>query len=276
MLEVSEEHKKLLRRIIASVSPVCPKCGGPACMRNKKGEPVVLCSWRGCKKQTTIWYNTPFYNVKVPIDRLILLLDLWLKKYNMNQMAELMGLSRQTISHLFKCFKEVIVPRYYNHLQPVGGEGIIVEIDESKFGKRKYHRGHRVDGVWVLGLVEWTLERKIVLLPLENRKEETLTPLIEKYVHPHSYIYTDGWAAYRNLSASFSQHLSVNHSLHFVDPVTKAHTNTIEGNWYGVKLQTSIRNRTRGSVSLFLARFMLLRNNPDHALEELLICLLKG
>ena len=33
----------------------------------------------------------------------------------------------------------------------IGEDGIIVEIDESKFGKRKYNRGHRVDGCWVLG-----------------------------------------------------------------------------------------------------------------------------
>lgn len=38
--------------------------------------------------------------------------------------------------------------------QPLGGindDGTpkIVEIDESKFGKRKYHKGHRVEGQWV-------------------------------------------------------------------------------------------------------------------------------
>ncbi len=33
----------------------------------------------------------------------------------------------------------------------LGGVGKTVEIDESKFGKRKYHRGHHVEGPWVFG-----------------------------------------------------------------------------------------------------------------------------
>lgn len=36
----------------------------------------------------------------------------------------------------------------------IGGPGKHVEIDESKFGKRKYHRGKRVDGVWVFDEIE--------------------------------------------------------------------------------------------------------------------------
>ena len=45
--------------------------------------------------------------------------------------------------------------------QCIGGSGIIVEIDESKFGKRKYYRAHHVDGVWVL--LKERLKRKLCL-----------------------------------------------------------------------------------------------------------------
>ena len=41
-----------------------------------------------------------------------------------------------------------------NDCEKIGGPGKTVEIDESKFGKRKYHRGKRVEGVWVFGGIE--------------------------------------------------------------------------------------------------------------------------
>lgn len=57
-------------------------------------------------------------------------------------------------------------------------EGVTVEIDESKFGKRKYHRGHAVEGQWVFGGVErdsgW-----LFLVPVEKRDKDTLLKIIK-------------------------------------------------------------------------------------------------
>ena len=36
----------------------------------------------------------------------------------------------------------------------LGGPGQIVEVDEAKFGKRKFNRGQIVDGSWVYGGIE--------------------------------------------------------------------------------------------------------------------------
>ncbi|KAG1135355.1 hypothetical protein G6F37_012900 [Rhizopus arrhizus] len=44
------------------------------------------------------------------------------------------------------------------------GNPIVVEVVESTFGKRSYHRGHRVKGVWVVGGVEKTLNESVSLL----------------------------------------------------------------------------------------------------------------
>ena len=40
------------------------------------------------------------------------------------------------------------------HPRQLGGPGKTVEIDESKFGKRKFYRGHHVEGCWVFGGIE--------------------------------------------------------------------------------------------------------------------------
>jgi len=33
----------------------------------------------------------------------------------------------------------------------LGGQGVVAEIDEAKFGKRKFNTGHLIDGKWVFG-----------------------------------------------------------------------------------------------------------------------------
>ena len=64
----------------------------------------------------------------------------------------------------------------------------------------------------------------------------TLLPIINQHVNLGSCIHSDHWHAYASLqySSGFS-YASVNHSLHFVDPVTGVHTQHVEGYWSRAK-----------------------------------------
>lgn len=63
----------------------------------------------------------------------------------------------------------------------IDGEGIIVEIDESKFGKRKSHRGHRVEGAWMVRGIERTRQKKVFL-------EDKSPGILLKVLNEHAWV----------------------------------------------------------------------------------------
>ena len=124
----------------------------------------------------------------------------------------------------------------------IGGPNKTVHIDESKFGRRKYHRGHPVRGKWVFGGVEQESgETFLVLVP--DRTTDTLMTIIRDWIEPGTTVISDSWAAYRNLGAQGYTHRAVNQSIQFVDPHTGAHTNIIERTWRSVKVFLGQYNR---------------------------------
>jgi len=74
----------------------------------------------------------------------------------------------------------------------LGGPNKIVEIDESKFGRRKYHRGHRVEGQWIFGGVERETGN-VFLIPVEKRDKETLLQAIKDWILPGTTIISNCW-----------------------------------------------------------------------------------
>ena len=121
-----------------------------------------------------------------------------------------------------------------NHEGPIGGHGSTVEIDKSKFGKRKYHRGRFIKVHWVFGGI--CLETKACfLVPVEHRDRDTLLPIIRTQILPGTRVMSDLWKSYDCLQNSGYQHLIVNRSLNFVDPDTGGHTEGIENTLWGVK-----------------------------------------
>ena len=56
----------------------------------------------------------------------------------------------------------------------IGGPGTIIQVDESKFGRRKYNWGRKIDGHWVLGLIENNSEDfRLIVCPNNIRDAAT-------------------------------------------------------------------------------------------------------
>jgi hypothetical protein len=102
-----------------------------------------------------------------------------------------------------------------------------VEIEENKFGRRKYHRSHPVKGQWVFGGVE-RKSGKTFLVPVPHRIADTLKAVIDAWIEPGTKVISDCWGAYRDINAEGYTHSTVNHSTGFVDERTGVHTNTTE------------------------------------------------
>jgi hypothetical protein len=74
--------------------------------------------------------------------------------------------------------------------EKVGGPNKTVEIDDSKFGWRKYHSGHPVMGQWVYGCVEHEC-RKMFLILVPYRTADTMKAVIDAWIEPGTTVISD-------------------------------------------------------------------------------------
>ncbi len=161
------------------------------------------------------------------------------------------GHSEHTIVDWYNFIRDVCAQYLIDHAQKIGGVGKTVEIDESKFGKRKYNRGRIQEGHWVFGGIERQSPSNCFMVEVKDRSAVTLLPIILDRVHPGTIIISDEWRAYCCLSANGMTHLTVNHSINFVDPSTGAHTQNIEGTWSTVKRMLRSKGVMNTSSDLF-------------------------
>ena len=208
--------------------------------RSRKTGYIWRCSNRNCRKtKVGEVFGSWFDRSKLDIGTILLITYLWASgNVENNFIREQLGLSNQTVVDWGSYCREVCFSLLDNTTySQIGGEGVVVEIDESKFGKRKFHRGKRVDGVWVFGGCERGNSGNSFFEVVENRTQETLERLIVKYIRKGSIIYSDCWKGYQTskLEELGYSHGTVNHSNHFKDPHTGIHTNTIESTWHHLK-----------------------------------------
>ena len=178
--------------------------------------------------------------------------------------------STETVIDWYNYCREVCADGIMNHhAAPIGGPGTTVEIDESKFGKMKYHPGLKIEGKWVFGGL--CLETKACfLVPVERRDKETLLPIIHAQILPGARVMSDLWRSYDCLKDEGYEHITVNHSLNFVDPDTGANTQGIENTWWGVKRSYPRTGTSKELFESYLQEFMSRKHYGENPFGNIL------
>ena len=186
----------LIDRGVFYTERICSSCTTP--MNLYHSQMSYMCPKKICRKKISIKSNSFFVGCKLPVHQILHLAYLWLCKTSPSSTETQSGLSRPTISNFFSYFRELVASSPLPEDGCIGGEGIVVELDECKIAKRKYNRGRRVKGVWILGHVR-TQEKRTLFVPIEIRNAATLLPIIARHEQPGSVVRTDLWRAYSNI-----------------------------------------------------------------------------
>jgi transposase-like protein len=240
----------------------CPKCN--QLMRRDENRARFRCGAAGCRLELSMRKHTFFFGSYLSCSQILFLGYLWLTRHTHQQTMTMTGHSSNTVTAFYRHFRVLVESTLSEEDQLIGGPGVIVEIDETKLGRRKYNRGHRVDGVWVLVGVKRTTARRVFVVPLINRSADTLLDIIRNYVIQGSVIHTDMWKGYALVKEELNlEHHTVNHSLHFKNPHTGVHTNTVEGTNNGLKYHIAPRNRVGDGINDHLAEFVWRRRSNN-------------
>lgn len=212
-----------------------------------------------CSFRRSIFTGTWFEKSKLSIDQNFIFARLFLEfHFSRTQTSEILKLSKQTVTDYTNFFRDVVTDYCFENKKQIG-EGFVVEIDEAKFGRCKYHRGRVIEGQWVFGGI-CVQTKDCFFVTVDDRTKETLLKVIKEWIHPGTTIISDCWKSYNCLESEGFLHLTVNHSYNFVDPLSGAHTNTIERQWRDLR---SAMQRMGSKVNYdgHLARIMFIKKH---------------
>jgi ISXO2-like transposase domain len=231
----------LLQQGILCPERSCTKCGRQMRLFVERG------LWRctaSCGGSVSIRDRSFFAGSRLTCREILLLGYLWINRVPTTSIMALSGSSSATVCAFTSYYRQLVADSLDEVDCQVGGRGIIVEVDESKISKRKYQRGHHVEGAWAVGGIERADAGKVFIAVVEDRGYESLLGVLRRYVLPGSILYSDMWRAYPRIAAELEmEHRTVNHSREFVS-ADGVHTNSIEGTWCGLKLMIPKRNRS--------------------------------
>lgn len=228
------------------------------------------------KKKFTVITGTLFHGTQIPLPKWFCAIYLVLnhkKGLSSAQLARDLSISQKGAWFVLMRVRKALGIENYNEL---GGEGQIVESDESFYGgkNKNRHANKKVknsqgrsfkDKTAITGMIE--RGGKLTAVVTINTSPEVMQPVIKKYVAKGSILVSDDWRGYNGLNTHYYQY-TIKHSdkgyKHDYDS-SIIHTNTIEGAWKIMKnsLRDMYNHVSRKHLQDYVDEFVF-RYNTRH------------
>ena len=228
--------------------PWCPHCGNAnpdqiTAMHGKAHrDGVSQCNEKECRLQFSVTVGTIMERSKIPLNKWLLAMHLMSsskKGYSAHQLHRTLGITYQSawfLAHRIREAMKDMAP------EPMGGEGKVIEADETYHGKRETPRkrnkhsppptrGGKSGGAQkriIVGLVE--RGGKVRTFHINQATAWEVRKIIVRNVSRKSDLHTDEARIYSELGKEFEAHKTVIHSK-FEYVRGPVHTNTVENVW---------------------------------------------
>lgn len=223
--------REAMEAVLWPNGPRCPRCGSLEHIGKVSGARAGLYRCGPCKRQFTVTVGTIFERSKVPLSKWWLAVHLMAsskKGMSAHQLHRMLGVTYETAWFMEHRIRLAMASGDFS---PMGGEGAIVEIDETFIGRKSdmpVRRGYtHKDAVMTL------VERRPVgararSFHVEGTAAADLLPIIKAHVNSGTHVMTDEAGQYAHLGKHFTEHDYVTHSEgeYGRGPVN---TNTVEG-----------------------------------------------
>jgi transposase-like protein len=245
--------------------PICPHCGGVDRIGRLAGKSTRVGVYKcyQCRKPFTVKVGTVFEDSHVPMRfwlQAMYLLCSSKKGISSNQLHRMLGVTLKTawfMSHRIREAMRVV------GVEPMGGAGEIVEIDETVIGKQDGAPKHlRWGGSYFRNVVMTLVTRSgsARSFHIEGNTIAQMMPIIRANIQKETAVMTDEGTWYNPLGETFASHDTVKHSakeyVRYSQPYV-IHTNTVEGYYSIFKrgMKGVYQHRSEKHLHRYLAEF---------------------
>jgi transposase-like protein len=222
-----EAARKTLERVLWPQGPVCPHCGMVDHAYAKESRPgVYRCAQPECRKDFTVTMKTVMERSHIPLHKWLLGFHLFTaskKGFSAHQLHRTMGITYRSAWFMAHRIREAMRAGGLKPPTPMGGEGKIVEADETYFGdvpeaKRKRttsrglpftKKGRGAHKRAIVSLVERGGNVRSFHVAVADGS--TVANIVNENVARESRLHTDESRLYIKVGEGFAAHETVNH-----------------------------------------------------------------